>query len=302
MSKERVPEKKVTGSGIKATVARIGISGVVLVGGVGGLGCAREVIKEVPGPERIVAKEVLVTPTPEPKIPVAPKGIDQEAIKKAVRDVLKEQQTPIPTEKPLTREDLQRIADEAAEKAVRRAPTPMPQQPTMAPNPYLPQSPYYQIPRPFEVSPGPGFEVYVPKVFESTIYGDFFAVRFNSSTGFYDLIDTRINQRVDPARFMVPPISNLLTGVGNTLPISYFLNPGQAAVEQGYFVNGEGPGTFQMRFNRSVGNTNPVSYSPTLSDGSVTIVPIANVTAHYVDALNRAIVNNWARSNVRGER
>jgi len=154
-------------------------------------------------------------------------------------------------------------------------------------------------PRPSEVSPAPGYyDIYTPRL-ESVIYGDFYSVKLNLFTGRYDLIDTRTNQRVNIAEHMVQPIANLLTGVGNIMQVPYFLSPGEAAVEQGNSIDGEYNGVFQIRVNRS---NYTMWFNPLIRDGAVTKVPIANVAAHEADALNRAVDNNWARNNVRGER
>ncbi|OGH24420.1 MAG: hypothetical protein A3B47_01830 [Candidatus Levybacteria bacterium RIFCSPLOWO2_01_FULL_39_24] len=210
--------------------------------------------------------------------------------------------TPTPTEtleqavnKELARREAEKAKfDKAVEEAAAKKP----------PKTIIKEVPVYVpvTPRPSEIFPAPGYEIYTPRPESAAAYGDFYSVRFNQSTGRYDLIDVRTKKSVNIAAHMVQPISNLLTGVGNTMQVPYSLNPGQAAIEQGYFVNGEGPGLFQIRMNRSTGNNYPAWFNPTITDGAVTIVPIANAAAHEADALNRAVDNNWARTNVRGER
>lgn len=185
------------------------------------------------------------------------------------------------------------IADQAV--AAYQAAHPAPTTVTKEVPVYIPSQPRQEAP----LYPAQGFEIYTPRP-ESAIYGDFYSIKFNGR--YYDLVDIRTNQVVSIPEHMVQPIANILTGVGNTTQIPYTIYPGQAAVEQGNTVNGEGNGVFQMRVNRAIGNNYPEWFSPVITDGSVTIVPIANAAAHEADALNRAINMNWAHTNVRGER
>lgn len=153
--------------------------------------------------------------------------------------------------------------------------------------------------RPVEESvgiPADSTIVYSPSP-ESEAYGDFFSVRFNPNTNHYDLVDVRTKRTVDTESFKVQPISYKETGKGKTSSISYYLNPGEAALVQGFTVNGLSNGFYGLRIN---GSNNRQLFTDETTDGSVKIIPIKNAAANYTDALNTAVDNSWAHGNLAG--
>lgn len=119
-------------------------------------------------------------------------------------------------------------------------------------------------------------------------------VRYDSKTGKCDVVNTNTGSVVDISNVSV---ANLVpsqeTGVGVTKDIPFEIHPGQAAVIQGYIVDGQ-RGLFGVAF----ANDKIRVITVRISDGRVDIIDAKDAAYGLCNAFNTAVNKNWAHDNL----
>jgi len=151
---------------------------------------------------------------------------------------------------------------------------------------------------PTPTAPGPT-PTATPKptvVEQQTISAPNYGVSYDSNKQRCQVIDRNTRQVVDPAVVeSIRRIKDVQTGVGNTENIEVTLRPGQAAIIEGYRVDGKIDGVFKVVI---ASGDSHVTFTSRIADGRIQVVNAQDAPFVFCQALRAAVANNWAHSHV----